>query len=161
MKERDWHSPCPKGYVESVVNIQGTTSTPLERVWSWLSRKDTFAKGQIPPYRVEFFGDKADPFFHEGSYNNHHGPFLHLPAHVTVMKPNEFREMQYLYGSFVLSYRLIRPTALRMWVDSKDSKTTVRVELHAQVRPWMKRMWEWFNGLFWKTTFLRSIKRIK
>ena len=160
MKTRSWHSTCPTGYAESVVKVQGKTTTPLEQVWVWLSRKDTFAKGQIPPYRVEFFGNHDDPFFHEGSLNNHHGPFLHLPACVTVMKPNEYREMQYLYGGFVISYRLIRPTALRMWVENEENSTNVTVELHAQVRPWIKGIWEWANRLFWKNWFMRSIKHI-
>ena len=152
-------SPCPASLVTSLVRVEGITSREKKIVWEWLSRKDTFTKGQIPPYRVEFFDD-GDPFFHEGSYNNHHGPFLHLPAYVTEMKDEEFREMRYLYGSYVLGFGMIRPTALKIFLEESNDQTKVVVELHAYVRPIIKKIWESTNHFFWKRFFFPYLNKI-
>jgi hypothetical protein len=132
----------------------------VEAVWAWLSRKDTFTRGQIPPYRVEFMGDEEDVSFGQGNYNNHHGPFLHLPAYVTIMNAPTFREMQYLYGSYVLSYRLIRPISLTMSVEADGDSTKVIVELRAYTRPLVQSIWESLNRVFWKRGFFPSLERI-
>ena len=160
MKEENWFSPCPQGFSPSVITTTGHTSQSQEKVWAWLHRKETFTKGQIPPYRVEFVGEEDDPVFHEGSYNNHHGPFLHLPAHVTKIEPLKYREMQYLYGSYVLGYRFIRPTALKIYLEPKDNETTVVVELHAYVRPFIKGIWESLNRFFWTRFFFPYLRKI-
>ena len=152
-------SPCPKSFVASLVRVEGTTSREKKLIWDWLSRKETFTKGQIPPYRVEFF-DEDDPFFHEGTYNNHHGPFLHLPAYVSEMKEEEFREMRYLYGSYVLGFGIIRPTALKIFLEESNEQTKVVVELHAHVRPIIKKMWERLNHFFWHRFFFPYLNKI-
>ena len=152
-------SPCPSSFVTSLVRVEGITSQEKKVIWEWLSRKDTFTKGQLPPYRVEFFDDE-DPFFHEGTYNNHHGPFLHLPAYVTEMKAEEFREMRYLYGSYVLGFGIIRPTALKIFLEESNEKTKVVVELHAHVRPIMKKLWESMNRFFWNRFFFPYLNKI-
>ena len=153
-------SPCPASFVPSLVRVEGIARREKKIIWEWLSRKDTFTKGQLPPYRVEFFDDE-DPFFHEGTYNNHHGPFLHLPAYVTQMKPEEFREMKYLYGSYVLGFGIIRPTALNIYLEEDNAQTKVVVELHAHVRPIMKKLWESMNRFFWNRFFFPYLNKIK
>ena len=153
-------SPCPEKFVTSVVRVEGTTFQSRALIWDWLSRKETFTKGQIPPYRVEFF-DLSDPFFHEGSYNNHHGPFLHLPAYVTEMREGSYREMRYLYGSYVLGFGIIRPTALRVFLEDVGAEqTNVIIELHAHVRPIVRRVWESMNRFFWHRFFFPYLSKI-
>jgi hypothetical protein len=153
-------SPCPTNFTPSIVRVEGVTVQSKKIIWDWLSRKETFTKGQIPPYRVEFF-DHDDPFFHKGTYNNHHGPFLHLPAYVTEMEEEKFREMRYLYGSYVLGFGIIRPTALIVLLEEVDEhQTKVVIELHAHVRPIIRRMWESVNRFFWNRFFFPYLHRI-
>ena len=152
-------SPCPASLVPSLVRVEGISCRDKKVIWEWLSRKDTFTKGQLPPYRVEFF-DNDDPLFHEGTYNNHHGPFLHLPAYVTEMKKEEFREMRYLYGSYVLGFGIIRPTALKIYLEPSNDQTKIVVELHAHVRPIMKKIWESLNRFFWNRFFFPYLNKI-
>ena len=159
---QQWNSACPSGFVPSSVSVELFSPHSLEKTWDWLNRKETFTQGQIPPYRVEFVSKEAGkkPEFEEGCYNNHHGPFLHLPAQITVMEPCSYREMQYLYGSFVFSFRLIRPTALKFYLEEKGEGCLVRVVLEAQTRPFVLGMWESFNRFFWKKLFGPALKKI-
>ena len=154
-------TPCPAHFVPSMIRVEQTSKTDKKTIWEWLSRKVTFTKGQIPPYRVEFF-DEEDPFFHEGTFNNHHGPFLHLPAYVTKMKNQEFREMRYLYGSYVLGFGMIRPTYLKIYLeDTSHNQTKVCIELHAHVRPVIKKIWEVLNRFFWNRYFFPYLSTIQ
>ena len=68
------------GFVHSKVHIEVVCKRPIHRVWNYLNRMDTFTKGQIPPYRVEFLPKEGEneASFSVGTYNNHHGPFLIL-----------------------------------------------------------------------------------
>ena len=157
-----WNSICPEGFVFSRISVEGYSPHSIEETWAWLNKKETFTKGQIPPYRVEFVSsDPNTPAeFEEGCYNNHHGPFLHLPAQITVMKPCEYREMQYLYGSYVFSFRLIRPTALKFYLQPQEKGCSVEVVLESQTRPFLQGIWERSNLFFWKRLFFPSLKHL-
>ena len=159
---QNWNSVCPKGFVSSRVAVQGYSPHSIEDTWTWLNKKETFTKGQIPPYRVEFVSSTADKeaVFEEGCYNNHHGPFLHLPAQITVMQSCEYREMQYLYGSYVFSFRLIRPTALKFYLAPQENGCDVEVILESQVRPFLRGIWESSNRFFWKRLFMPTLKKL-
>ena len=151
------------GFVHSKVHIEVVCKRPIHRVWNYLNRMDTFTKGQIPPYRVEFLpkeGEK-EPSFSVGTYNNHHGPFLNLPAVITNMQKNTYREMRYLYGSYVGSFHLVRPTSLRLtFVKADNNHTLVIVELHSEIRPWLKSTWEFLNMHLWKRFLFPSVLKL-
>ena len=159
---KQWNSACPKGFRPSVVSVNCFSPHSVEKTWAWLNKKETFTEGQIPPYRVEFVSAHPDQAaaFEVGCYNNHHGPFLHLPAQITVMEPCSYREMQYLYGSFVVSFRLIRPTALRFYLTPHKDGCAVRVVLEAQTRPFIQGIWERLNRFFWNRLFAPYLKKI-
>ena len=160
---QNWNSVCPDGFTFSRITLEGYAPHSIEKTWDWLNRKETFTQGQIPPYRVEFVASDSNKTaeFEEGCYNNHHGPFLHLPAQITVMNPHEYREMQYLYGSYVLSFRLIRPTALKFFLSAHEQGCMVQVVLEAQIRPFIRRLWEGTNQVFWTRFFFPYLKKMK
>ncbi len=123
-----------------------------QAVWDWLNRPETFTESQLPPYRVEFVSQRPEvpAGFYEGGLNIHHGPFLVVAGTLTEMRPPEYRDLQYFYGSFVLSLRLVRPTRLQFWVEPIDSRSTrVRVQLDALVRGWFVPIWDLGNRGFW------------
>ena len=155
-----WNSNVPQGFVISSTRVKLMSPHPISAVWDWLNRMETFTKSQVFPYRVEFVEQNGAPEFCVGTYNNHHGPLLNLPAMITVMDKPHYREMQYLYGSYVLTFRWIRPTALKFTLKEAGEKTEVTVELLAQTKPFIKGIWEWFNRLFWKKLFGWSLRRI-
>ena len=116
---------------------------PIHRVWNYLNRMDTFTKGQIPPYRVEFLpkeGEK-EASFSVGTYNNHHGPFFKLPAVITNMQQNTYREMRYLYGRGQFSFGSSYISTITV-VKADNNHTLVIVELNSDIRPWLKSTWE-------------------
>ena len=115
-------------------------------VWYWLNDPHTFIDSQVPPYRVEFLPKR----FEVGVHTNHHGPGLNLPAVITAMDNHTYREMKYLYGSYVLSLRCIRPARLifSLEVETEDI-TRLNLELHSWVHPWISRIWSVAQSIFW------------
>ena len=115
-------------------------------VWHWLNDPHTFIDSQVPPYRVEFLPQR----FEVGVHNNHHGPGLNLPAVITAMDKPNYREMQYLYGSYVLSLRCIRPTKLGFSLHAEaEGITLLTLELCSWVHPWVYRVWSIAQSIFW------------
>ena len=150
------------GFVTSKVHIELVCKRPIHKVWHYLNRIDTFTKGQIPPYRVEFLPKKGEttPSFSVGTYNNHHGPFLNLPAVITNIQQPMHREMQYLYGSYVGSFYLVRPTSLLLtFVKVDRDHTLVILEINSHIRPWLKNIWERCNAILWKKLLFPSLLR--
>ena len=157
-----WNSPVPKGFVVSSTVVTMTSPHAISKVWSWLNRMETFTKGQISPYRVEFVGQEEDPSFSVGTYNNPHGPLLNLPAMITVMDEPHYREMRYLYGSYVITFRWIRPTELKFTLkEAADNTTEVTVELVAHTKPFIKGIWQALNRFFWRKGFGWWVKRLR
>ena len=151
------------GFVHSKVHVEVVCKKPIHSVWNYLKRMETFTSGQILPYRVEFLPKEGEtePSFSVGTYNNHHGPFLNLPAIVTNMQKNTYREMRYLYGSYIGSFNLIRPTSLQLtFVKADHNHTLVIVELNSEIRPWLKSTWELMNNFFWKRFLFPSILKL-
>ena len=114
-------------------------------LWKKLNRRETFTEGQIFPYKVEFESGESSGFFEQGELNIHHGPFLSV--HGAIGKISDtYRSLDYFYGSYVLSFRLVRPTKLEFFQTSEG----MRMELTAFVAPWFLPFWNLGNKAFWK-----------
>ena len=147
--------PIPPNFHPHTVKRSAIVGAAREKVWAWLCDPKTFTQGNLPPWRVEFLpgweGGPAD--FTPGVYNNHHGPFMNLPAVITEVRAPEYRAMEYLYGSSVITLRMIRPTRLQFWLEDVDGKTRVTLQLDSLVH----RFWGWFwtlsQSIFWWSFF--------
>ena len=136
-------------------NIQA----PIKACWDYLNNMDTFRNGQIFPYRVEFIHFSKSPSFEPGIWTNHHGPLLSVCGQIGQMTPPSYRDLNYTYGSYVISFRYIRPVRLQLFFSSKtESKTQIDVQLDAYIVPWLIPIWEGIQRLFW-TGFGWSISR--
>lgn len=154
---------APKGFVRHAVTRQWQTSHSREAVWAWLNAPKTFSKGQLPPWRVEFVSAEPDTpaGFHIGGLNMHHGPLTLFAGTMTDIRENEYRDLQYFYGSHFISVRLVRPTRLQFWLEDADNGgTLVRLQLDSLVHRWFQWQWTLGNTFFW-LGFGRMLKRLK
>lgn len=151
----DGPQPLPPGFVESVVDRAFRVCAPWRHVWTWLENPETFSGGQVWPFRVEFVAETPDheAGFHEGGLNIHHGPLLSLPGRLTEIRETDdgaYRSLEYLYGSYVVSLRLVRPTRLEFWVDPEGEATTkVQLRLSSHVHPLIEGVWDSLQHVFW------------
>ncbi|MEM9176652.1 MAG: hypothetical protein AAGC67_15620 [Myxococcota bacterium] len=147
--------PRTAGFVEHMHLSEFRLAAPWSRVWAWLETPETFSEGQIWPYRVDFLApDETSPAgFYEGGLNIHHGPLLSLPGRLDKIEETDrggYRSLSYLYGSYVLSLRLIRPTRLEFWAQSEgEARTLVRLRLSSDVRPSIQAPWSRLQEIFW------------
>lgn len=143
---------APQGFVPHVYRKTFTAQAPRSRAWAWLCDPATFTESQIWPYRVEFVDpDTHGPGgFEEGVLTVHHGPLINFAGILTAIRAEEYRDLQYFYGSYALSLRLIRPTRLQFWLDdAPDGHTTVRLQLDSFVRPALRDLWTAGQKVFW------------
>ncbi len=116
----------------------------LDKAWEALQRRETFVNSQIPPYKVEFDADQQSGPFNVGELNIHHGPFLSVHGRIGDISAN-YRDLEYFYGSYVLSFRWIRPVRLQFFREDDG----IRMRLKAYVSPWMRAFWLIGNSVFW------------
>ena len=143
---------APPGFAVHVYEREFSVAAAGDRVWAWLESPATFVDGQIWPFRVEFVSaDPAqEPGFHVGGLNVHHGPLMSLAGQLTEIRAGEYRDLQYFYGSYVLSLRLIRPTRLEFWLEPEgESGTRVRLRVTSFVRQGIAGLWTRAQRLFW------------
>ena len=142
--------PAPPGWHAHQHTHRFTTPAPRARVWARLADPATFTDTQIPPWRVEFLGGGFD----EGVVTTHHGPGLHLPGVLAEIRDGEYRDLQYLYGAYAISFRLLRPTRLQIAVTDAVTDAgpgcEVEVCIDAHVHPRMLRLWSLSQRLFWR-----------
>ncbi|MCJ8277822.1 MAG: hypothetical protein HRT44_00095 [Bdellovibrionales bacterium] len=139
-------SSCPKDMTLHV--FEKSFSLPKEKadvVWDKLQRRETFIKGQLPPYKVEFETDLNEGPFEEGELNIHHGPLLSVHGIIGKVT-KDYRDLSYFYGSYVISFRWIRPIRLEFFRE----ENTIKLKIQSYVRPWIKPIWHNINNLFWK-----------
>jgi hypothetical protein len=141
-----YQSDCPEHLVEHLFERHfPLPADRIEKVWRILQHRETFTKGQIPPYRVEFDSDSQAGPFNSGELNIHHGPLLSV--HGVIGEVNDhYRDLKYFYGSYVLSFRLVRPTRLEFFKTS----TGVELKIHSFVHPGFRQIWELGNKIFWR-----------
>ena len=114
--------------------------------WDKLQLRETFVKGQIPPYKVEFDSITQSGAFSIGELNIHHSPFLSVHGAIGEVS-SHYRDLNYFYGSYVLSFRLIRPTRLEFF----KTDNSIKVRLTTYVRPIFKPIWQFGLKFFWGT----------
>ena len=156
-----WHDHC----------FRREWELPVSRrvLWDWLNDPRTFKHGQVWPWRVEFIDAPGDApgkrGMSPGVLNSHHGPLMSFTGVVGDIIPPQrddrpaYRDLQYLYGSYAGSLRLVRPTRLQFWLDAlSPEQTRLRLQLDSLIYP--KMDWLWTNGqkLFW-SAFPRWAKR--
>ena len=138
-------SKIPKNLHDHVFEMSWNFSPEnCQSAWDKLQRRETFVKGQMPPYRVEFDAESQAGAFETGELNIHHGPFLSVYGVVGEIN-NNYRDLKYFYGSYVLSFRFIRPTRLEFF----KTDTTIKVRLSSYVAPMMKPFWNGGLNFFW------------
>ena len=162
---------APAGFAQHTYEHTLPISLPIQTVWAWLNDPDTFVKGQVFPFRVEFVehsGHNNSSGFSPGVQNTHHGPCLNCAGEITAIQPPNpqdpatpaYRDLQYYYGSFILSPRLIRPTRLEFWLAPAPADTpntpdssllTVRVSSFC--KPALAKAWTRLQHLFWARFF--------
>ena len=129
-------------------------------VWKWLNDPRTFTDTQVWPYKVEFYSpdpSKVPKGFHEGVLTNHTGPFVNFAGVLTSIQPN-YRDLQYYYGSYALSFRLVRPCRLEFETRNQGAQTVIKCTITSYVKPSFYRIWDLLNRQFWKR-FRRWSKR--
>ncbi len=118
-------------------------------VWDILLQKKTFTDHQVWPFRVEFMGTDS-PYMQTGEENIHHGPWLLFTGAMGEIAPPSYRELNYFYGSYFLSFRWIRPSRLQIWVDPAESGSSIiKVRIDSWVKPWASGMWTFMQNIFW------------
>jgi hypothetical protein len=139
--------PLPAGWLTHTHVHRFTVAAARDRVWDWLCDPATFTDTQVGPFRVEFLGGGFEP----GVLTTHHGPLLHLPGVIGEIRDGEYRDLQYLYGAFAVSFRLLRPTRLQVRVaEDPAGGTVVEVTIDAHVHPRFLRPWALSQRLFWR-----------
>lgn len=119
------------------------------QIWDWLNDPKTFTDHQVWPFRVEFLPNENQTHdFEKGVLNSHHGPMLSLAGEIGEITPH-YRDLQYYYGSYAISFRLARPFRLEFWTEDREDKRIVRVQLSSFVAPPFYNLWNWSQKLFW------------
>lgn len=144
--------PTPRGFRTHVLDRTWRFGVPVEVLWSWLNDPRTFTRGQLPPFRVEFLPmeDGRPGGFEPGCLNAHHGPLMSFHGIIGEVRPLEYRDLRYSYGSYALSMRLARPRRLEFWFDAESpGRSTLRMRLETDTRAWFGPLWGCVNRFFW------------
>lgn len=142
---------APSGFVARTTEYRFTAEADRMAVWNWLNDPATFVDSQVWPWRVEFVGGGFEP----GVLNCHYGPFMVFAATVGEIRPGFYRDLRYYYGSYAVSFRLIRPVRLQFLLDDVPGGgagrggTEVRIVVDALVRRPLAPLWTRAITLFW------------
>jgi len=140
-------SQKPPNFHEHIFQMSWSFSPEIAKAsWDKLQRRETFIKGQFPPFKVEFDSPSSSGRFEQGELNIHHGPLLSLHGAIGEIN-SDYRNLNYFYGSYILSFRFIRPTRLEFF----KSENTISVKISSFVQPWIKPIWNLGLVIFWKT----------
>lgn len=139
-------SACPKNMKDYVFEYSFSKKTnKAEKIWDCLKLRETFVKSQLYPYKVEFDAPYQKGPFETGELNIHHGPLMSLHGVIGEIT-NNYRDLQYFYGSYIFSFRWVRPTRLEFFKDG--DQITVKIKYY--VKWWIKPFWAGFNWFFWR-----------
>jgi hypothetical protein len=143
----------PHGFISYVYERDFKfAASEISHAWEKLQRRETFTKGQIFPYRVEFAASSQEGPFLPGELNIHHGPLLSV--HGTIGEVSStYRSLDYFYGSYVLSFRFIRPIKL----EFHRCDDTLKLRITYFIKPCFRPYWHFLNRIFW-SSFRNVIK---
>lgn len=142
----------PHGFEKHEFERKFRIPRPRTEVWSLLTDPKTFTAGQVFPYRVEFVDESGSmgAGFKSGTQTLHHGPLINFAGVIGEVRDQEYRDLQYYYGSYVFSLRLLRPTRLEFYFDAPTPSTTsVTLRVSSLVRRPFGRFWSVFQAVFW------------
>jgi hypothetical protein len=138
---------APKGFmVDEYERVFTYSDDQISSVWRRLQLRETFTQGQLFPYRVEFSANSQQGEFSPGELNIHHGPFLSVHGAIGEVTEN-YRSLNYFYGSYVFSFRLVRPVSLGFFRDGNNLKLRLKV----YIRPWFRPVWLFCNMALWSS----------
>ena len=121
------------------------SKSTTKKIWDKLQRRETFTKGQLPPYKVEFESGHNVGKMEAGELNIHHGPFL--SAHGIIGEINDsYRDLKYSYGSYVLSFRIVRPVRLEFF----KKNNSIKLKFTCQVHHLFYFIWHVLSEIFWR-----------
>ena len=140
------NSKCPSYLAEDIIEYDFMLDEEkAKNVWKMLQRRETFVRGQVPPYQVNFETGLEEGEFFSGEKNIHHGPFLSVHGEIGEVK-DDYRSLFYYYGSYVISFRLVRPWLLEFF----KTPDGISMKLYSYVHPLFKPFWRIGNYVFWK-----------
>lgn len=163
----DLMQPLPPNFKSHSYEFTIEIDAESTYVWMWLNNPDTFTKTQIWPFRVEFYSPNPSSIpngFNEGVLTNHRGPFINFAGKLTRIEP-DYRDLQYFYGSYAITFRWIRPYRLEFWTEEKENKTILKCKISSYVKPgFIYQCWDGAQKIFWsrfKYWARKSVKKIK
>jgi len=147
--------PKPPGFEVHEYEFSLMLNAESHYVWKWLNDPDTFTKSQVWPYKVEFYSpnmEKIPSGFNEGVLTNHTGPFVNFAGKLITINTN-YRDLQYYYGSYALSFGWIRPYRLEFWTeDHENDQTKLTCKISSYVKPGIAyKLWDNGQKLFWSS----------
>ena len=125
---------------------------PRTEVWRLLTDPKTFTTGQLFPYRVEFVdaSGSVGAGFKSGTQTLHHGPLINFAGVIGEVRDQEYRDLQYYYGSYVFSLRVIRPTRLEFYFAAPTPSTTlITLRVSSLIRRPFGPFWSAIQAVFW------------
>lgn len=150
--------PAPRGFRAHTHRYTFGLAHSQPRVWRWLTDPDTFSTAARWPWRVEFVGGG----FETGVLAAHHGPGMNFAGILAEIRPPDYRDLRYFYGSYALTRSLARPTRLQFWLRDTGTERRAECEVTLQVDAWVRR---WIapavtavQRLFWPS-FARGARR--
>lgn len=144
--------PLPPGFKNNVFIFSFSIPADEPTVWKWLNDTKTFTDTQYWPYKVEFYSPdpaKIPNGFNQGILTNHHGPFINFAGKLMTVEDNHYRDLQYTYGSYALSFRIIRPYRLEFKTEEEDGVTTITGTVSTYVKPAWDNFWTSMQKIFW------------
>ncbi len=144
------HQPCPPRFKENSYRREYHIDFPEQQLWAWLNDPKTFTDHQVWPFKVEFVLTPGQTqAFEQGVFNAHHGPLMSFSGVIGEVTPH-YRDLTYLYGSYFLSMRLVRPHRLQFWTERRDGRTILTLQLDSYVYSGMEGAWNWAMKIFWR-----------
>lgn len=151
---------CPESFTDQPFEVSFLVNSTPSHVAKVLNATSTFSDGQIFPFRVEFLDPSTGRFtkkFEEGILTNHHGPLLSAVGILREIDFPNYRDLQYFYGAYAISFRLFRPHRLEIFTTEENSKCRVRVRLSTYVKNGWGWLWRLGQTCFWPS-FVVGVK---
>ncbi|MEO9870836.1 hypothetical protein [Ekhidna sp.] len=144
--------PAPPNFRNHQHKFSFVIKSDESKVWQWLNDPKTFMNNQVWPYKVEFYSPHPPQIqngFHEGVLTNHTGPLINFAGQLVSIKEN-YRDLQYFYGSYAIRFSWIRPYRLEFWTKNMEGHTELTCAISSYVKPSMYSLWNKSQKFFWK-----------